>query len=99
MPRTAGKQPNPKTGGELRESRFMLVFPEAGKVRSLKISFSFLWNLSGASALNALAIASKDWKSFRSREKPHGSVCPPFWILTVEWSGAWSRLADVTVFR
>ena len=28
--------------------------------------------------------------------KPHGSVCPPFWILTVEWSGArscvfWSR--------
>ena len=23
-----------------------------------------------------------------SREKPHGSVCPPFWILTVEWSGA-----------
>ena len=24
--------------------------------------------------------------------KPHGSVCPPFWILTVEWSGAWSHL-------
>ncbi len=20
--------------------------------------------------------------------KPHGSVCPPFWALTVEWSGA-----------
>ena len=28
----------------------------------------------------------------RSREKPHGSVCPPFWILSVEWSGARSRL-------
>ena len=28
----------------------------------------------------------------RSREKPHGSVCPPFWILTVEWSGARSFL-------
>ena len=28
----------------------------------------------------------------RSREKPHGSVCPPFWILTVEWSGAQSCL-------
>ena len=28
----------------------------------------------------------------RSREKPHGSVCPPFWILMVEWSGAWSCL-------
>ena len=24
--------------------------------------------------------------------KPHGSVCPPFWILTVEWSGARSCL-------
>ena len=30
----------------------------------------------------------KDLTSCRSREKPHGSVCPPFWILTVEWSGA-----------
>ena len=28
----------------------------------------------------------------RSREKPHGRVSPPFWILTVEWSGAWSCL-------
>ena len=28
----------------------------------------------------------------RSREKPHGSFCPPFWILTVEWSGARSCL-------
>ena len=33
------------------------------------------------------------WYRFRpsslqrqSREKPHGSVCPPFWILTAEWS-------------
>ena len=42
--------------------------------------------------LNALARASKDWKSFRSREKPHGTVCPPFWILTVEWAGARSCL-------
>ena len=24
--------------------------------------------------------------------KPHGSVCPPFWMLTVEWFGAWSCL-------
>ena len=24
----------------------------------------------------------------RSREKPHGSVCPPFWILTFAWSSA-----------
>ena len=24
--------------------------------------------------------------------KPHGSVCPPFWIVTVEWSGARSCL-------
>ena len=23
-----------------------------------------------------------------SREKPHGTVCSPFWILTVEWAGA-----------
>ena len=32
--------------------------------------------------------------------KPHGSFYPPFWIVTVEWSGA--RLVyfdDVTVFR
>ena len=42
--------------------------------------------------LNALARASKDWKSFRSREKPHGTVCPPFWILTVERAGARSCL-------
>ena len=27
-----------------------------------------------------------------ARLKPHGSVCPPFWILRVEWSGAWSCL-------
>ena len=24
--------------------------------------------------------------------KPHGSICPPFWILTVEWSAARSCL-------
>ena len=36
----------------------------------------------------------------RSREKPHSSVCPPFWILTMEWSGHRSCLFDdVTVFR
>ena len=35
-----------------------------------------------------------------SREKPHGSVCPPFWIPTVEWSGSQSRpFDDATVFR
>ena len=28
----------------------------------------------------------------RPREKPHGRVCPPFWILTVEWSGVRSCL-------
>ena len=32
----------------------------------------------------------------RSREKPHDSVCPPFWILTVEWSGARSCLFLMT---
>ena len=36
----------------------------------------------------------------RSREKPHGSVCSPFWILTMERSGHLSCLFDdVTVFR
>ena len=80
MPKTAGKQPKPKTD----------CFTWSA---SLKYFVSFLWNLNGASAgLNALARASKDWKSFRPREKPHGSVCPPFWILTVEWSGARSCL-------
>ena len=40
----------------------------------------------------------------RSREKPHGSVCPPFWILTVEWSGAqtclfrWRHRFQITSF-
>ena len=29
---------------------------------------------------------------YRSREKPHGSVCPAFWILMVELSGARSCL-------
>ena len=92
MPRTAGKQPKPKTGGGLRESRFILIF-------SFFI-FPFLWNLSGTSAgLNALARASKDWETFRSREKPLGSVYPPYWILTVKWSGARSCLFDdVTAF-
>ena len=28
--------------------------------------------------------------------RPHGSVCTPFWILTVEWSGARSCLFVVT---
>ena len=27
-----------------------------------------------------------------SREKPHGTVCSPFWILTVDWAGAQSCL-------
>ena len=27
-----------------------------------------------------------------SREKPHGTVCSPFWILTIEWAGARSCL-------
>ena len=70
-----------------------LFFPKLARSDALKYLVSFLWNLSGTSAgLNALARASKDWTSFRSREKPHGSVCPPFWILTVEWSGARSSL-------
>ena len=30
--------------------------------------------------------------------KPHGSVCPPFWILTVEWSGAKKRCFSKTLF-
>lgn len=40
----------------------------------------------------------------RSREKPHGNVCPPFWILRVEWSGArsclfwWLSFSDSIVF-
>ena len=39
MPRTGGKEPKPKTGVGLRESRFIFdVFPEAGMVRSLKMS-------------------------------------------------------------
>ena len=28
----------------------------------------------------------------QSIEKSHGSVCPPFWILTIEWSGGRSCL-------
>ena len=32
----------------------------------------------------------------RSREKSHGSICPPFWILSVEWSGARSCLFLMT---
>ena len=50
MPRTTGKQPKPKTGGGLLESRFIFVFPEAGKARSLKLSCFLLvkskWRLS-----------------------------------------------------
>ena len=40
----------------------------------------------------------------RSREKPHRNVCPPFWILTVKWSGArsclfwWLSFSDSMVF-
>ena len=31
--------------------------------------------------------------------KPHGSVCPPFWMLTVEWSGPGRVYFDyVTIF-
>ena len=55
---------------------------EKHRERSLGVSPVEVW----------LARASKDWKSFRSRKKPHGSFCPPFWILTVEWSGARSCL-------
>ena len=68
-------------------------FPKLARSEALKYLVPFSWNLSGASAgLNALARVSKDWKSFQSREKPHGSICPPFWILTVEWSGPRSCL-------
>ena len=81
-------------------------FPKLARSEALKNLVPFLWNVSGASAgLNALARASKDWKSFRSREKAHGSVCPPFWILTVDLSGVRSclfwwlhRFSDSIVF-
>ena len=69
------------------------LFLRLARSEALKYLVSFLWNLSDASAgLNALERASKDWKSCRSRENSHGSVCPPFWILTVEWSGTRSCL-------
>ena len=84
---------NLKQGAGFERVVLSSFFPKLARSEALKYLVSFLWNLSGASAgLNALARASKDWKSFRSREKPHGSVCPPFWILTVEWSGTRSYL-------
>ena len=93
MSRTAGTQPKPKTGAGFERVVLSLFFPKLARLEVLKYLVSFLWNVSGASAeLNALARASKDCKSFRSGEKPHGSVCPPFWIHTVEWSGAGSCL-------
>ena len=69
------------------------IFPRLARSEALKYLVPLLWNLNDALAgLNALARASKDWKSFRSREKAHGSISPPFWILTVEWSGVRSCL-------
>ena len=91
-----------KQGAGFQRVVLSSFFRKLARSEALKYLVSFLWNLSGASAgLNALARASKDWKSFRSRENPHGSVCPPFWILTVEWSGAPCRVYsdDVIVFR
>ena len=61
---------------------------EKHRERSLGVSPVEVW----------LARASKDWKSFRSRKKPHGSFCPPFWIITVEWSGARSCLLMTSPF-
>ena len=93
MPRQLESNQNLKQGAGLEKTVLSSSFPKLARSEALKYLVFFLWNPCGASFwLNALARASKDWKSFRSREKPHGSVCPPFWILTVEWSGARSYL-------
>ena len=97
MPRTAAKQPKRKTGGGLQKSRFIFVFSEAGIVRGLKISCFLLvkskWRLSWAKC------ACKNVKILEVIPiKPHGSVSPPFWILTVEWSGARSCLLMTSPF-
>ena len=95
---------NRKQGAGFESVVLSSLFPELARSEALKYLVSFLWNLSDASAgLNALERASKDWKSFRSRDKPHGSVCPPFWILTVVCSGSrsclfWWPFSDSIVF-
>ena len=93
MPRQLESNQNLKQGAGLEKTVLSSSFPKLARSEALKYLVFFLWNPCGASFwLNALARASKDWKSFRSREKPHGSVCPPFGILMVEWSGTWSCL-------
>ena len=82
--------------GRVLESRFIFAFPWAGKVRSLKIS-CFLhvkskWRFSWVKCA---------WESVKRLEiipTKREATCPPFWILTVGWSGAPSCLMTSPFF-
>ena len=89
MQRTAGKQPKPKIDCFTSiDDEVELLLKVTNEYKVQKSTKSVDWEL----VQSKYARASKDWKSFRSREKPRGTVCPPFWILTVEWAGARSCL-------
>ena len=71
--------------------RFRIVFarPHYNAVSVLKTFYI----LSAHAQINSThAHFNLSAREIGAKLKPHGSVCPPFWILTVEWSVAWSCL-------
>ena len=71
--------------------RFRIVFarPHYNAVSVWKRCYT----LSAHGQMNSMhALFNISAREIGAKLKPHGSVCPPFWILTVEWSGARSCL-------
>ena len=58
-----------------------------------RIRFQNAYTLSAHAQMNSThAHFNISAREIGAKLKPHGRVCPPFWILTVEWSGARSCL-------
>ena len=76
--------------------RFRIVSPVTLQRRIWKRSYT----LSAHAQTNSTHAHFNIIQPAKLARNPHGSVCPPFWILKVEWSGARSCLFDdVAVFR
>ena len=74
-----------------KDLRPLIVFVSFSPIRTTTPdSFSKrFYTLSASAQMNSTHLSACE---IGAKLKPHGSVCPPFWILTVEWSGARSCL-------
>ena len=78
-----------------KELRPHLSFPYRFRPSTLnrRIRFENAYTLSAHAQMHSThAHFNISAREIGAKLKPHGNVCPPFWILTVEWSGARSCL-------